>query len=287
MCCLPTQIQSKPAFARQDEPQKPVWSGWLTCISGNAEYLRSLPEDFTCLPLFCSHGPDGFTSIIKSWFQQNFDCCFGHLEISHMSLQWLMALWTNCHIESGIQHLKMIWTVPVVPPLQVTYMVDPQDAWLLWDSLRNSQRHSKDALEELEEDNIDIEEVMMFVQELKSHFYRHFRVDLSAGSLNQVSTALGSAKFNGRIKVRPGKSDSLNRTKTAQLPEFNCYQKILALFLIMSLKMIIAVYFQQTDYCFSLFFFLPPDFQQQIPDHHPDAADRVCAPQNACLNAAS
>lgn len=52
--------------------------------------------------------------------------------------------------------------------------------------------------------------------------------------------------------------------------------------------MIIAVYFQQTDYCFSLFvFFLPPDFQQQIPDHHPDAADRVCAPQNACLNAAS
>lgn len=200
------QIQSKPVFAKQDEPQRPVWSGWLSCTSGSAKYLRSLPEDFTCLPLFCSHGPDGLTSVIKSWFQQNFDCCFGQLELSHMSLQWLMALWTNCHAESGIQHLKMIWTVPAAPPLQVTYMVDPQDAWVLWDSLRSSRRRSKNALGELEEDNIDIEEVMMFVQELKSHFYRHFRVDLSAGSLNQVSTALGSAKFNGRIKVPPGQS---------------------------------------------------------------------------------
>lgn len=201
VCCLPPQIQSKPVFAKQDEPQKLAWSGWLTCIGGRAEYLRSLPDDFTCLPLFCSNGPDGLTSVVKSWFQQNFDCCFGQLEISHISLQWLMALWTNCHAESGIQHLKMIWAVPVVPPLQVTYMVNPQDAWLLWGSLRNSQLHSENALEEQEEDNIDIEEVMLFVQELKSHFYRHFRVDLSAGSLTQVSTALGSAKSNGRIKV--------------------------------------------------------------------------------------
>lgn len=112
-----------------------------------------------------------------------------------------MALWTNCHADSGIQHLKMIWTLPAVPPLQVTYMVSPQDAWVLWDSLRNSQNHSKNAGEDLEEDNIDIEEVKRFVQALKSHFYRHFRLDLSAGSLTQVSTALGSAKFNGKIKV--------------------------------------------------------------------------------------
>lgn len=196
--CLSSQIECKPIFAKQDEPQKPVWSGWLTCISNNAEYPRLLPKDFTCLPLFCSNGPDNLTAVVKFWFQQNFDCCFGQLEISQMSLQWLMALWTNCHAESSIQHLKMIWTVPVVPALQVTYTVDPRDAWVLWDSLRNSEGQ--------EEDDIDIEEVMRFVQELKSHFYRHFRVDLSAGSLNQVSTALGSAKCNGRMKVVPGRS---------------------------------------------------------------------------------
>lgn len=140
--------------------------------------------------------------MVKSWFQQNFDCYFGPLEISHTSLQWLVALWTNCHAESSIQHLKMIWTLPVAPPLQITYTVNPQDAWELWSSVRKAPQEENKAGKEVEEDSIDIEEVMSFIQALKSHFYRHFRLDLSAGSLNQVSTALGSAKYSGRIKVQ-------------------------------------------------------------------------------------
>ncbi|XP_041822304.1 centromere protein L isoform X1 [Chelmon rostratus] len=194
------QIHSKPLFVRQDEPQRPVWSGWLTCINGNQEYLRSLPEDFICLPLFGSSGAEGLTAAVKSWFQQTFDCCFGPLEISHTSLQWLSALWTDCHTECNIQHLKMIWTLPVAPPLQVTYTVNPQDAWELWSSVRKDPQEEKKGEEEME-NSIHIEEVMRFIQELKSHFYRHFRLDLSAGSLNQVSTALGSAKYSGRIKI--------------------------------------------------------------------------------------
>ncbi len=202
------QIHSKPLFARQDEPQRSVWSGWLTCINGNPEYLRSLPKDFICLPLFCSSGAAGLTTVVKSWFQQTFDCCFGPLEISHTSLQWLVALWTNCHAESSIQHLKMTWTLPVVPPLQVTYTVNPQDAWELWSSVRKDPLEESKGGEEVEENSIDIEEVMRFMQGLKSHFYRHFRLDLSAGSLNQVSTALGSAKYSGRIKVPSDRNSS-------------------------------------------------------------------------------
>ncbi|XP_044044410.1 centromere protein L isoform X2 [Siniperca chuatsi] len=194
------QIHSKSLFARQDEPQRSVWSGWLTCINGNPEYLRSLPKDFICLPLFGSSGTEGLTTLVKSWFQQTFDCCFGPLEISHTSLQWMVVLWTNCHTESSIQHLKMIWTLPVAPPLQVTYTVNPQDAWELWSSVRKDLQEESNGGEE-EENSIDIEEVMRFMQGLKSHFYRHFRLDLSAGSLNQVSTALGSAKYSGRIKI--------------------------------------------------------------------------------------
>lgn len=199
-------------FARQDEPQRSVWSGWLTCINGNPEYLRSLPKDFICLPLFCSSGAAGLTSVVKSWFQQTFDCCFGPLEISHTSLQWLVALWTNCHAESSIQHLKMIWTLPVVPPLQVSYTVNAQDAWELWSSVRKEPQEESGGGEEVEENSIDIEEVMRFMQGLKSHFYRHFRLDLSAGSLNQVSTALGSAKYSGRIKVVSDRNSSSQDT---------------------------------------------------------------------------
>lgn len=173
-----------------------MWSGLLTCVNGNPEYLRSLPEYFICLPLFGSSGAESLTTLVKSWFQQSFDCCFGPLEISHTSLQWLMALWTNCHTESSIQRLKMIWTLPAVPPLQVTYTVNPEDAWELWSSVRKKRGGE-------EEDCIDIEEVTSFMQGLMSHFYRHFKLNLSAGSLNQVSTALGSAKSSGRIKVPP------------------------------------------------------------------------------------
>ncbi|XP_067348984.1 centromere protein L isoform X1 [Channa argus] len=194
------QIFSKPMFARQDEPQRSVWSGWLACINGNPDYLRSLPKDFICLPLFGSYGPDALTSVVQSWFQQNFDCYFGPLEINHTSLQWLVALWTNCHTESSIQHLKMIWTLPVMPPLQITYTINPEDAWELWSSVRKVPQEEKEGKEE-EGSSIDIDEVMRFMQGLKSHFYRHFRLDLSVGTLVQVSTALGSAKCNGRIKI--------------------------------------------------------------------------------------
>ncbi|KAM9328780.1 centromere protein L [Pholidichthys leucotaenia] len=193
------QIHSKPPFSRKDEPQKLIWSGWLACTNGNAEYLNSLPKDFTCLPLFGSRGAENLTSLIKYWFQQTFDCCFGPLEISQTSLQWLVALWTNCHTESHIQHLKMVWTLPVVPPLEITYIVNPQDAWELWCSVRNASLERSDRDEET--GNIDIEEVMRLMQSLKSHFYRHFRLDLSAGTLSQVSTALGSVRFSGKIKI--------------------------------------------------------------------------------------
>ncbi|XP_061572069.1 centromere protein L [Cololabis saira] len=193
------QIHSKPLNARPDEPQRCIWSGWLTCINGNSEYLRSLPKDFTCLPLFGCKGAENLSSLVKSWFQKTFDCCFGPLEINHTSLQWLVALWTNCHSESNIRQLKMLWTLQAAPPLQITYTVNPQDAWELWSSVRKASEEESDGAGEA--GCIDIEEVTRFMQGLKSHFYRHFRLDLSAANLSYVSTALGSAKFSGRIKI--------------------------------------------------------------------------------------
>ncbi|KAM4538199.1 centromere protein L [Fundulus diaphanus] len=188
------QVQSRPAFARQDEPLKTVWSGWLSCINGNPEYLHSLPKDFTCLPLFGSKGLEGLSSLVKSWLRSTFDCFCGPLDINQTTLQWLAALWTNCHMESNIQHLKMQWTLPVAPPLHVAYTVNSSDALALWRSVRKSRGADEEAC-------IEIEEVTSFMEGLKSHFYRHFGVDLSAGDLSQVSTALGSAKVKGRMKI--------------------------------------------------------------------------------------
>lgn len=265
-----TQIHSKSSFPRQDEPQKLVWSGWLTCINGSPEYLNSLPKDFTCLPLFCYKGAENLSSLVKSWFQRTFDCCFGPLEINHTSLQWLVALWTNCHSEANIRHLKMLWTVQSVPPLQVTYTVDGQDAWELWSSVRRGSRGSGDAAEEA--GWVDVREVTSFMQAIRSHFYRHFKLDLSAGVLHQVSTALGSAKFSGRIKVT---SHLFTFSQLQQLDkETSSFYDHL-----------VRIRSKDLEYYYYLFtvFFLISDLQQQICDHHPDSADRMCPPKNAHL----
>lgn len=191
-----------------------------------------------------------------------------------------MALWTNCHAESGIQHLKMIWTLPAEPPLQVTYMVEPQDAWVLWNSLRNSQKHPENTGDD-PEDNIDIGEVKRFVQALKSHFYRHFRLDLSAGRLSQVSTALGSAKCNGRIKVP---SQTHRKMLFICCRYFNSGSKFHRERFLHFKK---CNWKSLLHFPVSLFFPFSADFQQQIHDHHLDATDRVCSPQNAHLRATS
>lgn len=76
--------------------------------------------------------------------------------------------------------------------MDVTYTVHPQDAWELWDSMRQV---------DTTEDSISIDEVTGFINGLQAHFFRHFRIDLSAGSLMQISTALGSSHHGGKIKV--------------------------------------------------------------------------------------
>ncbi|KAM6948738.1 centromere protein L [Aplochiton taeniatus] len=188
------QVHSKPAFVGKDDADKLVWSGWLTCVSGDLEYLRSLPDDFVCLPLFCTSGAEALTTLVKSWFQRTFDCCFGSLCINSTNLQWLAALWTGCHSDTSIQYLKLVWTLPAQPPMDVTYTVHPQDAYELWSSVRQGE-------DSVSQDNIYVEEVTRFAKGLESNFYRHFRIDLSAGRLMQVATALGSARHSGRIKI--------------------------------------------------------------------------------------
>uniref|UniRef100_A0AAY4A8E0 Centromere protein L n=2 Tax=Denticeps clupeoides TaxID=299321 RepID=A0AAY4A8E0_9TELE len=186
------QIQSKPMFAATGDALKVVWSGWLTCVNGSPEYLHSLLPDFVSLPLFCSSGPENITVVVKSWFEKMFDCRFGSLGLDSTSLQWLCALWTGCHPDNNIRYLRLLWTLPTQPPLDVSYTVNPQDAWELWNSVR--QEDSVDG-------TVGIDEVKHFMAGLESHFFRHFKIYLSSGTLRKVSTALGSAQQDGKVKI--------------------------------------------------------------------------------------
>ncbi|KAL0966045.1 hypothetical protein UPYG_G00290030 [Umbra pygmaea] len=186
------QILSKPMFAVKDDVPNVVWSGLLTCVNGDLDYLQSLPPEFVSLPLLCTSGSESLTVLVKSWFKKTFDCCFGPLGINATNLQWLAALWTVCHPTRNIQYLKLSWELPTQPPMDVTYRVDPECAWKLWDSVRQ---------ENTTEDCISIEEVTNFIRGLQTNFFRHFSLDLAAGSLRTVSTALGSAHHSGKIQI--------------------------------------------------------------------------------------
>ncbi|KAM9820364.1 centromere protein L [Neosynchiropus ocellatus] len=199
------QVNSKSLFGAADQAQKSVWRGWLSCNNGEPNYLNSLPRDLILLPLFGCSGSEAIGGLVKNWFQLNFDCCFGQLEINHTNLQWLAALWTNSHNEMDIQKLEMVLTLPVVPVLHVAYSVNSEDVWELWCSVRNNPREGGGGSEAADEEGIYIEEVLRFVKGLQTHFFRHFRLDLTAGNLSQVSTAVGSAKHGGRIKINKGK----------------------------------------------------------------------------------
>ena len=179
-------------FASEGDAPKVVWSGWLTCINGDPEYLQALPPEFVSLPLFCSSGAESLTFLVKSWFERTFDCSFGSMGLDPTDLHWLAALWTGCHSENNIRSLKLVWTLPSQPPLDVSLTVNAQDAWDLWDKVR--QQDSTD-------NSISIEEVKRFITGIESHFFRHFKVYLSAGVLKKVSTALGSVHLDGKIKV--------------------------------------------------------------------------------------
>ncbi|TRY89796.1 hypothetical protein DNTS_001856 [Danionella cerebrum] len=185
------QIQSKPVFAAADAV-KVVWRGWLTCVNGDPEYLRSLPADFVSLPLFFTNGPESLTTLVKSWFGRTFDANFGSLPLNSSTLNWLAALWTGCHPTCNIRYLKLAWRLQSQPVLDISYTVNPQDAWELWNSIHTP---------ESADDQIGEKEVQAFMNGLETHFFRHFKIHLSAGRLLTVSTSLGSAHHDGKIKI--------------------------------------------------------------------------------------
>ncbi len=241
------QIQSKPVFAAAADAPKVIWRGWLTCVNGDPEYLRSLPPDFVSLPLFCTSGPESLTTLVTSWFERAFDCNFGSLALNSTTLNWLAALWTGCHPTCNIRHLKLAWSLPTQPPLDVSYTVNPQDAWELWNSIHP---------EESADDKIDIKEVQSFINGLETNFFRHFKIYLSAGTLVKVSTTLGSAHLDGKIKVI-----------------------VMCCIYSLYIQRELHSYLLQLDFSLS-------DWKQWLHHHLTYPADRICSFENANLKSA-
>ncbi|XP_075472802.1 centromere protein L isoform X1 [Ascaphus truei] len=183
------QISAKPQFSAAGAEDKIVWSGWFCCTFGDDEVLDILPETFVCLPLFLVSGTETLTAIVGTWFQRIFDCAFRNLPVSAHDLAWMAAMWTGCDVHGPIAATELIFSVPSEPhKLDISYAIHPDDARALWDDIHKSQ------------DAVTKKEVDAFFQCLYTHFFRHFKIHLSAMQLVKVSTSVASAHCDGKVK---------------------------------------------------------------------------------------
>ncbi|NXQ34783.1 CENPL protein, partial [Alaudala cheleensis] len=187
---LLVQLSSRSRASSRNSEDKLVWSGCFCSMCGD-DLSENMPEDFTSLPLFLSHGAEGYTSLVGSWFQKTFDCCFRRLAISPLNLSGMVAMWAGCKLDRAASAVELIFSVPCLSqPLDIYYAIHPEDAKALWDTVQKTP-------EEITQEEVDV-----FMDCLYSHFHRHFKIHLSAAKLVKVSTAVASAHCDGIVKIR-------------------------------------------------------------------------------------
>ncbi|NWW70317.1 CENPL protein, partial [Climacteris rufus] len=183
------QLSSRSQASSRNSGDKLVWSGWFCSMYGD-DLSENTPEEFTCLPLFLTHGAERYTALVGSWFQKTFDCCFRRLAISPLNLSWMVAMWAGCEVGRAASAVELVFSVPrLAQPLDISYAIHPEDAKALWDTVQKTPGE------------ITQEEVDVFMDCLYSHFHRHFKIHLSAARLVKVSTAVASAHTDGIIKI--------------------------------------------------------------------------------------
>ncbi|NXU39905.1 CENPL protein, partial [Drymodes brunneopygia] len=186
---LLVQLSSRSQASSRSSEDKLLWLGCFCSVFGD-DLSQTVPEDFTCLPLFLTHGAESYTSMVGSWFQKTFDCCFRRLAISPLNLSWMVAMWAGCKLDTATSAVELIFSVPrLAQPLDISYAIHPEDAKALWDTVQKTPGE------------ITQEEVDVFMDCLYAHFHRHFKIHLSAAKLVKVSTAVASAHCDGIVKI--------------------------------------------------------------------------------------
>ncbi|XP_005049929.1 PREDICTED: centromere protein L, partial [Ficedula albicollis] len=186
---LLVQLSSRSRASSRKSEDKLVWSGWFCSVFGD-DLSEDVPENFTCLPLFLTHGAESYTALVGSWFQKTFDCCFRRLAISPLNLSWMVAMWAGYKLERAASAVELVFSMPCLSqPLDISYAIHPEDAKALWDTVQKTPG-------EITQGEVDV-----FMDCLYAHFHRHFKIHLSAAKLVKVSTGIASAHCDGIVKI--------------------------------------------------------------------------------------
>lgn len=154
--------------------------------------MEGLPNDFERFPVLLAKGLVAPMRQTIVWLESQFDCRIRRMSFNPMLLSWMVAMWTGLYSEPMLKPVELRYTVPAT--LQglsyITMTIQQEDACKLWKSI-----HNGDTEEVLNE------EVAEFLQALETHFFHHFKIHLSAMTLNRIATPLAFVGKEGRLKI--------------------------------------------------------------------------------------
>ncbi|XP_021365858.1 centromere protein L-like [Mizuhopecten yessoensis] len=153
----------------------------------------TMRENFTYYPVMLVKASVSLSNTVISWLEMQYDCKVTPLTLSSYDLAWVVSMWSGMKNENGkTKPVELLYSVPKECEglTSINYSIDPEDCQDLWERI-----HDKDEVD------FSSEEVQKFIRSLEAHFFRVFKVKISAMSLVRVGTPLCMVGTDGRLKI--------------------------------------------------------------------------------------
>ncbi|XP_060080286.1 centromere protein L-like [Ylistrum balloti] len=153
----------------------------------------AMRENFTYFPVMLVKASLSMCNAVTRWLEMQYDCKVTPLSLSSYDLAWMVSMWSGMKNENGkTKPVEFLYSVPKECEglSSINYSIDPEDCQDLWERI-----HDKDEVD------FTSEEVQKFIRSLEAHFFRIFKVKISAMSLVRIGTPLCMVGTDGRLKI--------------------------------------------------------------------------------------
>ena len=182
-------ISSKNSSGKR--PNTPILTA-LFCSLGNDSGHQVTGAKFTYLPVCLIRGPAALSRCFNSGMEAMFDCKISPMNFSSMDFAWFVSLWAGVALTEYTRPIELCYSLPAsVKGLnRILYNIKAKDAKAIWNCV-----HEKGSplFTEKESDT--------FMKALETHFYHHFKVDLSRLPLSRIGTSIVLVGSKGRLKL--------------------------------------------------------------------------------------
>lgn len=179
---------------RQPTNDSPILTA-LFCSLGNDSSKDARPltrRKFTFLPVCLVRGPAVLSRCFVSGLEAMFDCKISPMNFSSMDFAWFVSLWAGVALKEYSRPVELCYSLPasIKGLSRILYNIRAKDAKAIWNCVHEN---NSPLFTEKESD--------MFMKALETHFYHHFKVDLSRVALSRIGTSIVLVGSKGRLKL--------------------------------------------------------------------------------------